>query len=124
MARNRKNQNGARFGPAIAAFVVCLVVGGAGLGYVWQKDQIQKLGLRMRKLEVAIEAKQASNKQHMDHYQFLTSPRQLAVRVQELSLGLTQPEPAQIMRLWDVPSMTVPVAELGRTARLNEEFED
>ena len=41
MAKNRKNQSAAiRFGPAIKAFLLCALVGGAGVGYVWQKGRI------------------------------------------------------------------------------------
>ena len=45
MARNRKYQSAAnRFGPALKAFLLCLLIGGPGVGYVWQKDQISQLG--------------------------------------------------------------------------------
>jgi hypothetical protein len=41
MARNRKNQSAAmRFGPVLKALLLCLLIGGSGIGYVWQKDQI------------------------------------------------------------------------------------
>ena len=45
MARNRKYQSAAiRFGPALKALLLCLLIGGSGVGYVWQKDQIIRLG--------------------------------------------------------------------------------
>ena len=45
MARNRKYQTAAnRFGPALKAFLLCLLIGGSGVGRVWQKDQISRLG--------------------------------------------------------------------------------
>jgi len=50
MARNRKSQSAAiRFGPALKAFLLCLLIGGSGIGYVWQKDQIGRLGGTERK---------------------------------------------------------------------------
>ena len=45
MARNRKYQSAAiRFGPALKALLLCLLIGRAGVGYVWQKSQIYELG--------------------------------------------------------------------------------
>jgi hypothetical protein len=34
MAKNRKNQSGVRFGPALKALLFCIFVGGAAVGYV------------------------------------------------------------------------------------------
>jgi hypothetical protein len=46
MAKNRKYQSAAvRFGPALKAFLLCAVIGGSGVGYVWQKSQIDAKGL-------------------------------------------------------------------------------
>ena len=45
MARNRKNQSAAvRFGPALKALLLCLFIGGSGVGYVWQQNQLLELG--------------------------------------------------------------------------------
>ena len=45
MARNRKNQSAAvRFGPALKALLICLFIGGSGVGYVWQQNQLLELG--------------------------------------------------------------------------------
>src|SRR5260370_40196388 len=55
MARNRKYQSVAiRFGPALKAFLLCLLLGGSGIGYVWQKNQIYQLGQQIKKREVRI----------------------------------------------------------------------
>jgi hypothetical protein len=36
MAKNRKNQAAAiRFGPALKASFLCLLIGGSAVGYVW-----------------------------------------------------------------------------------------
>ncbi len=52
MARNRKYQSAAtRFGPALKAFLLCLLIGGSGVGYVWQKDQLTQLGQQIKKRE-------------------------------------------------------------------------
>ena len=53
MARNRKYQSAAiRFGPTLKALLLCLLIGGSGVGYVWQKDQIYQLGQQIRKREL------------------------------------------------------------------------
>ena len=45
MAKNRKNQAAEiRFGPALKASFLCLLIGGSAIGYVWQKNQIYRLG--------------------------------------------------------------------------------
>src|SRR5207249_7605300 len=49
MARNRKYQSAAiRFGPALKAFLLCLLIGGSAVGYVWQKNQIYQLGQQIK----------------------------------------------------------------------------
>src|SRR3954467_1391310 len=53
MSRNRKHQTAAvRFGPALKALALCLFMGGSGVGYVWQKEQINVLGEKLHKSEV------------------------------------------------------------------------
>ena len=55
MARNRKYQSAAnRFGPALKAFLLCLLIGGSGVGDVWQKDQISQLGQQIKKRELRL----------------------------------------------------------------------
>jgi hypothetical protein len=88
MARNRKYQSAAiRFGPALKAFLLCLLIGGSGVGYVWQKDQISQLGKQIGTMR---------------------SPRYLERRIQELGLGLAAPQQTQVWRL------TEPAGDLPR----------
>ena len=55
MARNRKSQSAAaRFGPALKAFLLCAMIGGSGIGYVWQQDQIDRLGKQMKSREIRL----------------------------------------------------------------------
>ena len=54
MAKNRKNQSAAiRFGPALKAVFLCLLIAGSAVGYVWQKSQIYQLGQQIRQREIA-----------------------------------------------------------------------
>ena len=97
MARNRKNQTSAiRFAPAIWALLLCLVVIGAGVGYVWLKTQIYQLGQQQWKLERRLADLRAQNKKLDDCLQGLRSMPRLEARVRELRLGLGPPQPSKI----------------------------
>jgi len=101
MARNRKQQSAAiRFGPALKAFLLCALIGGSGVGYVWQKSQINELGQQISKRERSLAQMQEQNKKLRDQLAMLRSPAKLDQRVRELNLGLVQPQAAQI---WRVP---------------------
>ena len=108
MARNRKNQAAAiRFGPAVKAVVLCLLLGGSGVGYVWQKNQIYDLGQHMKKRETNLRALQGQNEKLRKQLAAMRSPKSLEARVKELNLGLVQPQPGQILRLAE-PSADLP----------------
>jgi uncharacterized protein HemX len=104
MARNRKNGSAEiRFGPVLKALLLCLLIAGAGVGYVWQKEQIEGLsrqiderGVRLRKL----------NEENENRKRLLADLRSLAsveARIKELNLGLAQPGPTQIWHLAEPP---------------------
>jgi hypothetical protein len=117
MARNRKYQSAAiRFGPALKAFLLCLVIGGSGVGFVWQKGQIDELGRQIKQREIRLISLREQNKKFRDQLAMLRSPAQLDQRVRELNLGLGQPQPAQIWRLPEPPA-PVPAAN-SRADRL------
>lgn len=100
MARNRKNQSAAiRFGPALKALLLCLVIGGSGVGYVWQKNQIYELGRQIKQREIRLAGLQDQNKKLRDQLAVLRSPAMLDQRVRELNLGLELPKESQILRL-------------------------
>ncbi len=95
---NRKKQSAAsRFGPAIKALLLCLVLCGSGLGYVWQKQQIVVLGRQIKQGEARLEELRRENKQRGDVLAWLRSPQALDVRVRELNLGLVLPRPEQVV---------------------------
>jgi uncharacterized protein HemX len=100
MAKNRKHQSAAiRFGPALKALLLCAVIGGSGVGYVWQKSQISELGQQISKRERSLAQLQNQNKKLRDQLAMLRSPAKLDQRVRELNLGLGQPQASQIWRL-------------------------
>jgi hypothetical protein len=111
MARNRRTQSAAiRFGPAIKAFLLCLVIGGSGVGYVWQKSQIEELGRQIRKNEMEVRALQVQNEKLRKQLAMMYSPRYLEAKVKELNLGLVQADPSQKWLLREMPSGISPAA--------------
>jgi hypothetical protein len=100
MARNRKHQSAAiRFGPALKAFLLCLLIGGSGVGYVWQKNQIYELGQQIRKREMRLKDLNDQNDKLRRQLAFMRSPPFLETRIKELNLGLVPPQPSQIWYL-------------------------
>jgi len=100
MARNRKYQSAAiRFGPALKAFLACLLIGGSGVGYVWQKDQISQLGQQIKKRELRLTELADQNEKLSKQLGAMRSPPFLEMRIRDLNLGLARPEPSQVWRL-------------------------
>src|SRR2546423_9949248 len=104
MARSRKNQPAAvRFGPALKALIICLFIGGSGVGYVWQQNQLLELGRQKAEKEKRLNTLRVQNSQLARHLAELQSPKSLESRVRELNLGLTLAQPTQVVRLVDAP---------------------
>src|SRR5690242_9004165 len=100
MARNRKYQTAAvRFGPALKAFLLCLLIGGVGVGYVWQKQQISELDRQIRKREQRLAAAQGENDKLKMQLAMMHSQTYLEMRIKQLNLGLVQSLPSQVWRL-------------------------
>jgi hypothetical protein len=100
MAKNRKHQSAAiRFGPALKAFLLCLLIGGSAVGYVWQKNQIDLLGQQIKKREVHLKDLQDQNGKLRRQIEYMRSPAFLVARVKELNLGLVPPQPSQVWYL-------------------------
>lgn len=100
MAKNRKHQSAAiRFGPALKAFLLCLLIGGSGIGYVWQKNQIYDLGQQIRRREIHLKDLQDQNEKLRRQMAFMRSPAFLEARVKELNLGLAPSQPSQVWYL-------------------------
>jgi cell division protein FtsB len=104
MAKNRKNQAAAiRFGPALKASFLCLLIGGSAVGYVWQKNEIYQLGQQIGQREAKLKQLQSDNKQLADQLDILHSPVMLDQRARELNLGLAPATPMQVVRLTETP---------------------
>ncbi|MDD5141138.1 MAG: septum formation initiator family protein [Verrucomicrobiales bacterium] len=104
MAKNRKNQSAAiRFGPALKALFLCLLIAGSAVGYVWQKSQIYQLGKQIHQKEVRLAQLARDNKKLDDQLGLLRSPVMLDQRARELKLGLGPVPPMNVFRLQETP---------------------
>ena len=100
MARNRKYQSAAiRFGPALKALLLCLLIGGSGVGYVWQKNQIYQLGQLKKQRETRCKQLAELNNKLEKQLQSMWTPVFLEQRIKDLKLGLAAPPTSQVWRL-------------------------
>ncbi|MDB6027325.1 MAG: hypothetical protein JWM68_3548 [Verrucomicrobiales bacterium] len=103
MAKNRRAESAAvRFGPAIKAFLLCFLIGGSAIGYVWEKNQINYWGEQIKKSENKLSELRTQNKIRADQLSALTSPVALDARVKRMNLGLVQPSLSQVLRVVEV----------------------
>jgi len=112
MAKKRKNLSAAFwFGPALAAPLICLVIAGAAVGYVWQKGEIERLGRLTRQREHRLRDLTDAHQRLAEQILMEQSPARLDQRVREMNLGLVPLQPGQVVRLaepagppaWDKP---------------------
>ena len=100
MSRNRRNESAAvRFGPLVKVFLLCAFIGGSGVGYVWQKNQIYELGRVIKQCELKLDELKRQNTQRANTLAHLRSPAALDQRVKELRLNLIAPSRSQILHL-------------------------
>ena len=92
------------------AFLLCLLIGGSGVGYVWQKDQISQLGKQITKRERQRAVLADQSEKLRRQLGTMRSPDYLQKRIQELGLGLVPPQPAQVWRLSE-PARDLPVQQ-------------
>jgi hypothetical protein len=112
MAKNRKAQSAAvRFGPAVKAFLLCLFIGGSGIGYVWQKNQVHALGQQIKERENLLRELHRRNQVRATQLATLCGPSALEARIRQMNLGLVFPPLSQIVRLTELPA-GAPVAAM------------
>jgi hypothetical protein len=100
MAKKRKSQSAAFwFGPALAAPLICLVIAGSAVGYVWQKGEIARLGRLTHQREARLKKLTDSHQRLAEQILMQQSPALLDQRVRELNLGLVPLQPGQVVRL-------------------------
>src|ERR1041385_5878857 len=111
MGRNRKNGSAVRFVPAMKAALICLLLGGSAIGYVYQKNQIFELGRQIQKSEQRLNALKENNAKLQKTLLTMQSATQLEKRVRELKLDLSQPAQSQILTIIEVPATALPKSQ-------------
>lgn len=86
-------------GVVTRSVLMCLVTAGLGVAYVWQKNQIYRLGDEVKKREVALVAAQKRNTMLAAQLAQLKSPAVLDSKCQQYGLGLVAPRESQMIRL-------------------------
>ena len=119
MATNRKNESVVlRFGPALKAFALIAVIGGASVGYVWQKGQIELLGRQIKEREMRLAELRDQNKKLRDNLAMLRSPAMLEQRMNKLNLGMVMPQAKDVWRVAE--PLARPVSVTARTASVQQ----
>jgi uncharacterized protein HemX len=117
MARNRKYRSAAiRFGPALKAFLLCLVIGGSGVGYVWQKNQIYELGRQIKQREQRLAGMEQQGEKLKKQLATMRTVQSLEDSIKRLNLGLGQPQASQVWRL------TEPARDMPRPANTESQY--
>jgi cell division protein FtsL len=100
MRRNRKREY-LRFGTVTKSLVACVCIAISGLGYVWQKTAIYRLGDEIKRREAALSSAQKRNTMLAAQVAHLQSPAQLEAKCQQYNLGLVAPKESQVVRLYE-----------------------
>lgn len=109
LTKNRKAEPASvRFGPAIKAFLLCVLIGSTGVGYVWQRGQIDQLGKDITQREKRLADLQRDNRIRADRLAALLSPPQLEARVKMFNLNMAPAMESQKVRLVETPVNTAP----------------
>jgi transposase len=95
----KANGKQARFKPAIVAFVFCAFIAASGLGFVWQKRQINDLGRQLKEAEVRLDELRRQNKNRAETLQQFLSPRLLDQKAATMFPDLARPSVDQIFTL-------------------------
>jgi hypothetical protein len=87
------------YGTLLKVFLMCSLIGGAGVGYVWQQQQVLALGKQMLTAERRLDDLRRQNDKLLRTWATLQSPRMLEEQVKKLNLGLGPPSPEQVMHI-------------------------
>lgn len=114
MPKLRKSQSAAiRFGPVLKVVVLCFLIAGSAVGYVWEKSQIYQLGRQMFQCEIRVKQLNNDNQRLADQLAILRSPMMLDQRARQLNLGLAPAQPSQVYRLPEPAIRATPGATIA-----------
>ena len=108
MAKTRRQDGaGLRFSSVARVFVICALLGAAGVGYVWQKEQIGRLSRQIHDREEQLTELRTENDNRKKQLATMRSPAFLEKKIKELNLGLAAPQATQVWRLVEPPRAPV-----------------
>lgn len=100
LQRNRKRD--ALHARVIAwSLLGCLYAAGVGVGFIWYKNQIHRLGDEIKRREAALAAVEKRNAMLAAQLAHLKSPAVLEARCRTLGVELVAPRPDQLVRLFE-----------------------
>ena len=102
MKQNRKREP-LRVGTVSRSVLTCVCIAAIGVAYVWQKNQIDRLGMQIREREKSLAKMKRDNENLGNQIAFLHSPVMIDRRAKELNLGLAPATPLQVVRLTETP---------------------
>jgi|SRR5436853_7466 len=111
MGRNRKIGSATWLVPGVKAALICLLLGGSAIGYVYQKNQLIELGKQIQKSEQTLKAVNDNTARLQRQLATLQSTYYLEQRNKQLNLGLVQPAQSQILTIVEVPATAAPKAQ-------------
>ena len=114
MGRNRKNGSATWLVPGAKAALICLLLGGSAIGYVYQKNQLNELGRQILKSDQEWRDYTESNARLHRSLLTLHSTVYLENQVRERKLPLAPPAQSQILTIAETPAGATP-APKGRT---------
>lgn len=97
--------------PGVKAALICLLLGGSAIGYVYQKNQLIELGKQIQKSEQCLKALSDKNARLQGQLHTLQSTFYLEQRNKQLNLGLVQPAQSQILTIVEVLAIAVPKSQ-------------
>jgi len=117
MLKNRRSQVApVRLTNVLGTLLLCGFFAGAGIGYVWHRNRNQDFEHQIRRKRAQLEDLRMQNSYFARQLEDLRSYRFLETRVKELNLGLTLPQPEQILHLPEPSRATVQQGEIIRVA--------
>lgn len=115
---------GVEIGHALRVLCLCLFVGAASVGYLYQKNQLENLGEEILSKELRLRQLKQENSDDQEKLAWMQTHRYLDGRVKQLRLGLVEPREEQILRLEETLYTSVPQASDRRYVRRKSGAED
>jgi len=79
--------------------MVCGALCLAGIGYIWAKAQVWALSKQIKTLELRRDELKRNNERLEQRYAAMCTPAQLEAEMKRLKIGLTAPQPSQMVKL-------------------------